>query len=62
MDQDERPDGAAKPAPGDAGQGAKDERTLRREQALRANLRRRKAQTRARADARAPGKAPDEPE
>jgi hypothetical protein len=44
------------------GSGDKDERAARLEQALRANLRRRKAQSRARADAQPPAKASDTPE
>lgn len=44
------------------GGAGKDERTVRLEQALRANLRRRKAQSRARIDAPAAAKDADEPE
>ena len=45
-----------------AGGDGRDARTARLEQALRANLRRRKAQTRARADAEGPGKKKETPE
>ncbi|MDF1794577.1 MAG: hypothetical protein P1U88_21885 [Thalassobaculaceae bacterium] len=66
MDQDDRRTEASKRPPSGAGGGAdaagKDERTARREHALRANLRRRKAQSRARADADGAGKPPGDPE
>ena len=50
-------DDSRKPAPAERRSGeSKDERNARLEQALRANLRRRKAQSRARADAPVPQK------
>lgn len=53
-------DGSGK-APGVAdGGGEKDDRTARLEQALRANLRRRKAQSRARAETAPPAEPTDE--
>ncbi|WPZ34509.1 hypothetical protein T8K17_25200 [Thalassobaculum sp. OXR-137] len=66
MDRDKRRTGPAKSstdgAAGPAAAGAKDDRTARLEQALRANLRRRKAQSRARADAEPPAKDAADPE
>ena len=54
--------GAANGAAGGAAACDKDERTARLEQALRANLRRRKAQSRARAETDPPAKGAGDPE
>lgn len=67
MQEEDRPGGGQSVPPERDGRKPlagpeKDERTLRREQALRANLRRRKAQTRARSDAGASDKDSEKPE
>lgn len=67
MTEDDPAGGASREGAGggsgrSAGRESEDDRLARLEQALRANLRRRKAQSRARAEPSGPAKSPDGPE